>query len=109
MPMQTVCWVQNFCLFHLFYCSSIQTLPGYRVVQVQVVFSLPHAALTAVPRHRDVKLPKHLAYIELFTAFPPSPEPDHSMYKVSRSTDAGGWQLAVIVPVLDIIRSIHLY
>ena len=47
--------------------------------------------------------------MELFQPFTPAPEPNHGMYKVSRSLNATGEQLALIIPVDEIHQSVHLY
>ncbi|KAF7326514.1 hypothetical protein MSAN_02508300 [Mycena sanguinolenta] len=79
---------------------------GYRIAQVRVVFTLPeHLAKTVFPP--GIMPPKHLAYVEWFTAFKPQPEQHHLMYKVSRTLKNGD-RLASIIPVGNIRRSIHL-
>ncbi|KAF9455609.1 hypothetical protein BDZ94DRAFT_1179654, partial [Collybia nuda] len=47
-------------------------------------------------------------YIEWFTSFPALPEPNHSMYQISRSKTPGGDHLVSIEPLKDIHCSIHL-
>ncbi|KAG1904219.1 uncharacterized protein F5891DRAFT_945628, partial [Suillus fuscotomentosus] len=48
-----------------------------------------------------------LAYIEWFTPFPSAPDRNNGLYKLSRLM-RGSDRLASIVPVGDIVRSIHL-
>ncbi|KAJ6537053.1 hypothetical protein B0H19DRAFT_1382817 [Mycena capillaripes] len=80
---------------------------GYRVGQVRVVFSLkPHHIQGLFAR--GVSPPRHLAYVEWFSAFTPQPEPHHLMYKVKRSLKDGD-RMASIVPVANIRRSVHLF
>ncbi|KAG2131135.1 hypothetical protein BD769DRAFT_1355430 [Suillus cothurnatus] len=79
---------------------------GYRVGQIRVIFSI---------RERDVQFlfpsthqpPKHLAYIEWFKLFPSTPDSRHGMYKITCSVRSGE-RLASIIPVSNIVRSIHL-
>jgi hypothetical protein len=79
---------------------------GYRVGQIRVIFSI---------RERDAQFlfpsthqpPKHLAYIEWFKPFPSTPDSRHGMYKITRSVRSGE-RLASIIPVSNIVRSIHL-
>ncbi|KAJ6526345.1 hypothetical protein B0H19DRAFT_1084449 [Mycena capillaripes] len=74
--------------------------------QVKVVFTLPeHLANTVFPP--NIVPPKYLAYVEWFSSFKPQPERHHGMYKVSRVIKNGD-QLASIIPVTNIQRSIHL-
>ncbi|EPQ54137.1 hypothetical protein GLOTRDRAFT_44196 [Gloeophyllum trabeum ATCC 11539] len=81
-------------------------LTGYRVAQVRVVFTLPPRAIAALfPRRQP---PKHLAYVEWFTPFSRSPEPNSRLNKVSRSVRNSD-RLASVIPVLQIRRSVHLY
>jgi hypothetical protein len=73
------------------------------------VFSLSDSAIkTLFPRHLIPGLPKHLAYVEWFTAFTPSPEPHHKLYKISRLLRNGD-RLASVIPVLNIKQSLHLF
>ncbi|KAJ7083270.1 hypothetical protein C8R43DRAFT_1092761 [Mycena crocata] len=76
---------------------------GYHIGQVRVVFSLPDRVLGHM--FPGPKPPKHLAYIEWFSKFPNSPDPNHGMYKISRPEECTG----SIIPVANIRRSIHLF
>ena len=82
-------------------------LPGLRVAQVRAVFSIPKLA-TASRLHRGTSVPTHLAYIELFSPFPPQPDRHHGMYRIKRCFDHGQRSVA-IVPVTEIERSAHLF
>lgn len=81
---------------------------GCRVAQVRVVFSSP-------PAHADRlfsgiaedQRPIHLAYVEWFSPFPHSPNPDHGLYPVLRSY-SGTDRLCSIVDARRIVRSAHL-
>ncbi|KAI0348953.1 hypothetical protein OH77DRAFT_1465870 [Trametes cingulata] len=79
---------------------------GYCVGQVRVIFKIPKHAIEAL--FPDVIAPKHLAYVEWVTAFT-QPHRDHGMYRVSRSRDRQGTNLASIVEVSKIRRSCHLF
>lgn len=86
-------------------CSPV-ILPGYRIGQVRVVFSIPNKAANILfPPH--IVPPKHLAYIEWFSPFTRTSEPNHLMYKVKRSLK-NGERLVSIIPVTNIRRSAHL-
>ncbi|GJE98156.1 hypothetical protein PsYK624_143780 [Phanerochaete sordida] len=79
---------------------------GYRIAQVRAIFSIPKRRLrTLFPNHEP---PQHLAYIEWFSPFGARPEPNHGMYKVTRSMRNGKRETAVI-PLTDIRRSVHLH
>ncbi|KIJ14108.1 hypothetical protein PAXINDRAFT_100326 [Paxillus involutus ATCC 200175] len=80
---------------------------GYRVGQVRTIFTIPQQARNLIFGHANVGVPQHLAYVEWFTPFSPSPEPNHGMYKVTRSV-VNGERLASIVPVANIRRSVRL-
>ncbi|KAG1791568.1 uncharacterized protein HD556DRAFT_1432897 [Suillus plorans] len=81
-------------------------IEGVRVGQVRVVFSLPSKMLPLL-FPPTVEVPNHLAYIEWFTPFPSAPDRHHGLYKLSRALH-GGEKIASIVPLANIVRSIHL-
>ncbi|KAJ7254453.1 hypothetical protein C8J57DRAFT_1076155 [Mycena rebaudengoi] len=78
---------------------------GFRVGQVRLVFSLSARMLDIIFPSGTPQPPKHLAYVELFSKFPNAPNPNHGMYTISRPAE----RLAVIIPVENIRRSIHLF
>lgn len=51
--------------------------------------------------------PEHLAYVEWFKKFANKTEPNHGLYKISRSFIRGD-KLVSIVPVANVVRSVHL-
>jgi hypothetical protein len=85
-------------------------MPGMRVGQVRVIFSLPESQSRYLFPSGQLP-PCHLAYIEWFSRFQLHPDPHLKMYKVSRSitADSDGERLASIVPVSLIQRSVHLF
>jgi hypothetical protein len=86
---------------------NLAGITGLRVAQVRAIFSIPKRLISKeLPSHVD--LPKHLAYVELFSSFGSVPDPNHGMYKVTRVLD-GGQPLALIIPVTSVLRSVHLF
>lgn len=84
--------------------SGIEGVQGLRIAQVRVVFSVPPRAVASLFR---IPPPQHLAYVEWFTPFAAVPDHDSGMYKVQRSLRNGERQVS-IVPVSQIVRSVHL-
>ncbi|KAJ7060041.1 hypothetical protein C8F01DRAFT_1210503 [Mycena amicta] len=79
---------------------------GYQVAQIRVVFQLPQRVLASL--FPDGAEPaRYLAYVEWFSPFARAPEPNHLMYKLTRS-EKNGARLASVIPVQNIRRSIHL-
>ncbi|KAG2074079.1 hypothetical protein BDR04DRAFT_938481, partial [Suillus decipiens] len=78
----------------------------FRVGQVRVMFTLPPKSIPLL-FPPTVHLPTHLAYVEWFTPFPPAPDHNSGLYKLSRSLH-GGDTMASIVSVADIECSVHL-
>ncbi|KAM6501374.1 hypothetical protein JOM56_004388 [Amanita muscaria] len=92
----------------LVYCGP-ETQNGihvYRVAQIRVVFTIGSEALKHLYGSCEHP-PKHLAYVEWFTPFRPSPEADSLLYKIEHSCQ-GNSRLASIIPVSHIAQSIHL-
>jgi hypothetical protein len=81
-------------------------LVGQRVAQLRVVFQIPTNAISEL--FTQSAPPTHFAYVEWFSPFPPAPEPNHLMYRVSRSYRANR-RLAAVVPITAIKRSVHLF
>jgi hypothetical protein len=72
-----------------------------------VVFKIPNNKIDDVFPSPDARPSTHLAYVEWFSPIPAKPDPNHLMYKVSRSIQ-GGQQNASIIPVNSIAHSVHL-
>lgn len=87
--------------------SHNQSFLDLRVAQVRVIFSLNDTIIKEWFPF-GTTLPKHLAYLEWFTAFPREPDENHGLYKISRAYHPDGQRLACIVPVSDIYCSVHL-
>ncbi|KAG2066202.1 hypothetical protein BDR04DRAFT_1121350 [Suillus decipiens] len=55
---------------------------GYYIGQIHVRFLIPQNAVPII-FPATIKPPKHLTYIEWFTRFPLTPDPNHGMFKIS--------------------------
>jgi hypothetical protein len=84
---------------------------GLQVAQVRVVFQIPTNSLHRVfgmeGSQTAPTVSKHLAYVEWFSNFPATPDPNHRMYRVSRLTHHGRRQ-ATVIEVGSIVGSVHL-
>ncbi|KAI0055664.1 hypothetical protein BV25DRAFT_1815283 [Artomyces pyxidatus] len=81
---------------------------GLQAGRVRFVFRLS-ATATAACFPQNVQAPEHLAYVEWFTRFKPAAEPNHLMYRVAHAYERDGEErLASIVPVQQLVRSVHL-
>ncbi|KAG1898389.1 uncharacterized protein F5891DRAFT_955757 [Suillus fuscotomentosus] len=85
---------------------SDNVIAGLHVGQIHIIFSIPAVTtqLLFPPTHQP---PKHLAYVEWFTPFPVTPDPRHGMYKISHVIKSGE-RVASIIPISNIVHSIHL-
>ncbi|KAG2148849.1 hypothetical protein DEU56DRAFT_753087 [Suillus clintonianus] len=81
-------------------------IQGFRVGQVRAVFALPAKSIPLL-FPPTVEVPNHLAYIEWFTPFLSAPDRHHGLHKLLRSMD-GGEKVASVVPLANIVRSVHL-
>ena len=86
---------------------TIELLLGYRVGRIRVVFSLPTASLPLL-FHDGIDVPSHLVYVEWYTAFPDTPDPNHLLFKISPVKDREGRNICSIIPLANIRRSVHL-
>ncbi|KAG1775650.1 hypothetical protein EV702DRAFT_1199132 [Suillus placidus] len=86
--------------------TNSKDLRDFGVGQIRVMFTFPPKSIPLL-FPPTVHLPTHLAYVEWFTPFPPAPDRNSGLYKLSRSL-RGGDTVASIVPVADIERSVHL-
>ena len=72
------------------------------------MFTLPSNALSNWFSRLGRTPSKYLAYVEWFTPFPNSPDPNHLLYKISKLR-VHGEQQASIIPVQLIRQSVHLF
>ncbi|KAF8494898.1 hypothetical protein F5888DRAFT_1795019 [Russula emetica] len=80
---------------------------GRQIAQVRTVFEIPRNKIDNVFPSTNARPSTHLAYVEWFSPVPAVCEPQHLMFKVSRSIQ-GGRRSASIIPVDSIVRSVHL-
>ncbi|KAF7972500.1 hypothetical protein HWV62_17870 [Athelia sp. TMB] len=87
--------------------TESKDLKDFRVCQVRVAFTLSGKALESLFPQAGPQPPKHLAYVEWFSPFA---DRDHAsgLYRLSRSL-RDGQRLASVIPVSNIVQSIHLY
>ncbi|TFK59084.1 hypothetical protein BDN72DRAFT_781236 [Pluteus cervinus] len=88
--------------------NNLDGISRYRVGRVRTVFSLSDELLEDhLPEVPD-DFPSHFAYVELFTPFPASPEPDHDLYRIKPELQ-NGLPIGRVVPINNICRSVHLF
>ncbi|KAF8056055.1 hypothetical protein FPV67DRAFT_1566591 [Lyophyllum atratum] len=83
-------------------------IEGHRIGRVRVVFSLPEKSHTVLFTNDDVVVPKHLAYVEWYSALR-APERHHGLHRISPLKDREGGRICSIIPLANIRRSIHLF
>ena len=87
--------------------ANVLIASGYRISCVCVIFSLPGSSLVSLlPNINEV--PKHLVYVEWYTAFTEDPDPDMLLYKISPMKDRDGGRVCSIIPLANIRRSVQL-
>ncbi|KAI1783377.1 hypothetical protein LXA43DRAFT_1133211 [Ganoderma leucocontextum] len=82
---------------------------GMRIAQVRVVFTIPDRCLDKLFPGMALadRPPRHLAYVEWFTKFNSSPDPDSKLHKVTWAKQNGA-RIASVIPVSALQRSVHL-
>ncbi|KAJ3735343.1 hypothetical protein DFJ43DRAFT_1037221 [Lentinula guzmanii] len=86
-----------------------EIMSNTRVARVRLVFTLPDKITNKL--FADVSpdsQPLYLAYVEWFTPFSPSPDPNHRLHKISHCEVDGG-RLASVVDIHRLVRSVHLF
>ena len=87
--------------------ANVLSATGYRIGRIRVIFSLPESSLVSLlPNVNEV--PKHLVYVEWYTAFTEDPDPDTLLYKISPMKDRDGGRICSIIPLANIRRSVQL-
>jgi hypothetical protein len=81
---------------------------GRRVGRLRVIFELPTSVVQTMFKN-PLTAPRHLAYVEWFSPFAPQPDRVTGLYKVSKCTLRDGSNLAEVIPISHIYRSIHLF
>lgn len=87
--------------------DSLIILTGYRIGRVRVVFRLPENALQSLFQTGS-QVPKHLVYVEWYTAFAQEPDPDSLLFKIAPLKDREGGRMCSVIPLANIRRSVHL-
>ncbi|KAF8257783.1 hypothetical protein EI94DRAFT_1918962 [Lactarius quietus] len=85
--------------------TSIDPYSGHRIAQLRVVFQLPKKIVDDI--FPGTTAPIHLAYAEWFSPLSTSRDPNHKLYKVTRSM-LGGKRCTTVIPVESILGSVHL-
>ncbi|KAI1782523.1 hypothetical protein LXA43DRAFT_1143098, partial [Ganoderma leucocontextum] len=80
-----------------------------RIAQVRLVFTIPDRCLdklfpSMAPADQP---PRHLAYVEWFTKFNSTPDPDSKLHKVTWAKQNGA-RIASVIPVSALQCSVHL-
>ncbi|EKM83117.1 hypothetical protein AGABI1DRAFT_35141 [Agaricus bisporus var. burnettii JB137-S8] len=91
--------------------KNIHGIHGYRAARLRTVFSMPPTISRAV-FPVELNVPIHLAYVEWYTSIPQNADADHGLYKISLQQDPqdrSGHGIGSIIPVSDIVCSIHVY
>ncbi|KAF8262183.1 hypothetical protein EI94DRAFT_1773259 [Lactarius quietus] len=81
---------------------------GYRIGRICVIFRLPEKSIPTL-FGMEHNIPKHLVYVEWYTAFTPNPDPDNLLYKISPKMDRDSGRMCSIIPLANIRRSVHLF
>jgi hypothetical protein len=85
-------------------------ITAYRIGRIRVIFSLPeNSHLWGRIFKPGIEVPDHLVYVEWYTPFRDAPEPNSLLYKVSPMKDRDRNPICSIVPLSDIVRSVHLF
>ncbi|THU76369.1 hypothetical protein K435DRAFT_704958 [Dendrothele bispora CBS 962.96] len=78
------------------------------VARVRLVFTLPEKSMQYLFRSvAEGDRPQHLAYVDWFTPFTASPDPNCGYHKISWCNVDGG-RLSSVIDVRRIVRSVHL-
>ena len=87
--------------------AEILIVTGYRIGRVRVVFSLPESLLQTLFQMGG-NVPKHLVYVEWYTAFTQYLDPNCLLFKISPMRDRDGGWMCSLIPLANIQRSVHL-
>jgi hypothetical protein len=87
--------------------SETLIVTGYRIGRVRVVFSVPERLhKTLFPIGKEV--PKHLVYVEWYTALTQDLDTNSLLFKITPMKDRDGGRVCSIIPLANIRRSIQL-
>jgi hypothetical protein len=75
---------------------------------LHIIFELP-TSLISTMFNDPSKVPHHLSYVKWFTPSSPQPEGVSGLFKVSKSTLQDGTNLAEVIPISHLYRSVHLF